>query len=250
MSFGRIAGRRLALVLALTLSLGGCMQFEYGMVLEEDLSGTANLDFTVDMDRTAYAMAMVQKMFMGGEGAPTEEEVAAARAELMKDIDEEGFDEAEMREEIENDLPEGMELLSASQSWDDAKMNIKLDLGFDNVSRLNELTISGDEEDEIPVSDQKPFGDLQILDEGNTLTIRNEPINPLSETEEAAQMMPAIEGVLATAFADLGIVFKITAPFEVIEHNATRQEGNTLYWEYGFDALKQGTEGILVRYRK
>ncbi len=239
-----------ALTLALALPLGGCMQFEYGIVLERDLSGTANIDMTIDFDRIAYTMAALEKSFSGVEGAPTEEEIAAARQEMMEEMGEEEFDEAELRREIEEDLPEGMELLDAQQSWDDFKMNLKVDLGFENVTQLNQMSISTDEDEDIPVSDQRPFGDLEIIDEGGTLLIRNEPINPLDETEDASQMMPGMEAMLDSALADLRIVFKITAPFDIVEHNATRRDGKTLYWIYEFESLKEGAEGILVRYRK
>ena len=250
MSLGNKAGRRLAVALALALPLSGCMQFEYGIVLEEDLSGTADVDVTVDLEKTAVAFATVEKMFSGEEGAPTEEEIAAARQELMEEMGEEEFDEAELRQDIESDLPEGMELLDVKQTWDDLKMNLKIDLSFENATQLSQLALSGDEEDQLPVSDQRPFADLQVIDEGSTLLIRNEPINPVEETEEAAEMMPALEGMMESMLSDLSIVFKITAPFDIVEHNATRKDGNTLYWEYGFDNLEEGTEGILVRYRK
>ncbi|UCF18265.1 MAG: hypothetical protein JSU87_09890 [Gemmatimonadota bacterium] len=250
MRLARNARWRLALILVLALPLGGCMQFEYGIVLERDLSGTANIDMTLDFDRIAYTMATLEKSFSGIEGAPTEEEIAAARQEMMDEMGEEEFDEAELRREIEGDLPEGMELLDVQQSWEDLKMNVKVDLGFENVTQLNQMAISRDEDEELPVSEQRPFGDLEIIDEGGTLLIRNEPVNPLDETEEASEMMPGLEAMFDSAFADLRIVFKITAPFDIVEHNATRRDGKTLYWEYGLESLEKGAEGIMVRYRK
>ena len=55
----------LSVALVALFGLTGCMQIEYGIVLEEDLSGTADIDFALDMDRMAYSFAMVQKMFSG-----------------------------------------------------------------------------------------------------------------------------------------------------------------------------------------
>ena len=56
-------------------------------------------------------------------------------------------------------------------------------------------------------------------------------------------------------FKGLRVAFKITAPFEVVEHNAHRKTGNTLIWEYDLATMQkltpeQAKQGIKVRYRK
>lgn len=242
----------LSVALVALFGLTGCMQIEYGIVLEEDLSGTADIDFALDMDRMAYSFAMVQKMFSGQEGTPTEEEIAAARQEILAEMESENFSEEEMRADIEKDLPEGVELIHATQSRDDLKVRADVKLAFDNVTRLSELQLNAEDDDgsSVPGTDTELFRDLQIVDEGGVLTIRNSPLNPIEETEEAGGAWPGLEAMMERAFEDLSIVFRIDAPFEIIAHNATRQEGTTLLWEYNVTNLKQGTEGILVRYRK
>ena len=53
----------------------GCMQFEYGITLEEDLSGTADVDLAIDLDRVAYMSAYIQNAFAGEGGEPTDEQI-------------------------------------------------------------------------------------------------------------------------------------------------------------------------------
>ena len=52
-------------------------------------------------------------------------------------------------------------------------------------------------------------------------------------------------------FKGLRVAFRITAPFEILEQNAHRKEGNTLIWEFDVKSLEKATPtGIRVRYRK
>jgi hypothetical protein len=51
------------------------------------------------------------------------------------------------------------------------------------------------------------------------------------------------------------VAFRISAPFEVIEHNAHRKDGTALVWEYDLNSLQkmspeQMKNGVRVRYRK
>ena len=60
---------------------------------------------------------------------------------------------------------------------------------------------------------------------------------------------------MAALVKGLRVAFKITAPFEVLEHNAHRKTGNMLIWEYDFATMQkltpeQSKQGIKVRYRK
>jgi hypothetical protein len=243
---------RLTLIAGATL-LAGCADFEYGIVLEEDLSGTSTMDVTIDVDRIAYAGATMQRMFAGKEGPPTEEEIDAIRQELLEEMEEEGeeeFDEAKLRSEIEPDLPAGVELKSAAYEVEDLKRRVKLEFAFEDVASLNQLHIdAGDDESPMgDMDDTKPFEGLQVIDEGSTLVIRNEAINPMDLDEEEGSFMSG--EMLKSMLEGLRIAFKIESPFEVLEHNATRVDGPVLYWEYTVETLSEDPEGIFVRYRK
>jgi hypothetical protein len=237
---------RLIPILLTLLVSTACFQMEYAIVLEEDLSGTAGLDITVDLGQMAEAMATVQRSFSGEEGPPSEEDIAAAREELLSDMEE--FQEEDIREEIAGDLPEGIELLDAQQTVDGLRTSIDVDLRFDHISNLNQLDVAPDESGPI---DSQPFGDLEVVEEGNTIVLRHAPVNPVKEAEQGSAMLGDMGELIGSMFEHMRVAFTVEAPFEIEEHNATQRDGNRLSWVYDFEALSGGTpEGIYVRYRK
>jgi hypothetical protein len=59
------------------------------------------------------------------------------------------------------------------------------------------------------------------------------------------------------AFSKMRVAYRITAPFTVVSHNATRREGNTLIWEYDMAAFEKMEKtkklddlGVHVTYRR
>lgn len=266
MTISSLFRRRVAaFLLPLALVLAGCIRFDYGIALERDLSGTSTMTVEIDPDQAAYVMATMQRMFGGQEGPPSEEELAAAHERVMAQLEtqREEFDPEDIRSQVREDLPEGVQLENVSQSADG--LSTEVTLRFDHVQRLNEMKISrqeagaegapgAEQAEENPV---EPFGGLTIQESGNTLLITSDVINPVDETAESAG--PGVQGqmdemtkALAGAFSGPMVVFSLTAPFEVEEHNATRSEGNTLYWEYDLSTLSsgEGPRSIRVRYRR
>jgi hypothetical protein len=70
-------------------------------------------------------------------------------------------------------------------------------------------------------------------------------------------MDAATEKLIKDAFSKMRVVYRITAPFPVVSHNATRKEGNTLIWEFDlkrFEELEKGKKlddaGVKVTYRR
>jgi len=82
--------------------------------------------------------------------------------------------------------------------------------------------------------------------------------NPIAEQKEQTADMdlsPEAKKQMEDMFKGLRVAFKITAPFQVVEHNAHRKEGNTLIWEYDlktFEKMKPEdlAQGVRVRYKK
>lgn len=240
-------GRTLALVTALIVPSTACFQMEYAINLEEDLSGEADFDIAVDLDKMAYAMASAQKAFMGDGGSPTDEEVAQAREELLSQVDSGVLEEDNLRGEIEPELPPGVTLVSADQSRDGLRTEMSLRLAFDDIRSLNDVDVGPDGGS----SGAEPFGGLEIVDEGDTFVIRNEPMNPMEEIEEETGLPDGMKGLVQTMFNELSIAFTIAAPFEIVEHNATSQDGNRLRWVYDYESMASGVEHqIFVRYRR
>ena len=212
------------------------------------LGSTACFQMEYALEQVAVAMASVQRSFAGEEGPPTAEEIAAAREELLGQMEEGALEEEHIEAEVAEDLPEGVELLGASQATEGLRTSIDIDFRFEHLSLLNEMDLAAGE---AAPTDSRPFGGLEVVEEGNTIVIRQDPINPIEEAEKNAGMMGGMEELVANMFKDLRIEFNLEAPFEIVEHNATSQAGRVLSWVYDYETLSEGTpEGIYVRYRR
>lgn len=242
----------LTVALAAALSVSACGQIEYSIALEEDLSGTASLDMGLDLEKMAFALATMTKAFTGDTTTLTEEELASAREELIAEMDEEEWNEEEALAEARADLPEGVEMLEFSNTRDGLAMQFRVRLAFDHISKLNEVRLDPDDATGGEAGEEtEPFGGLQVIEEGNTIVLRNEPLDAIEEQiDEASGQMGAMEGMLESALEDFSVVFRIEAPFTVLDHNATRREGSTLIWEYDESNLSEGSEGVFVRYER
>ncbi len=239
--------------LAAALSLPACSQIEYSIALEEDLSGTAALEMAIDMEQMANVLASMTKAFTGDTTPVSDEELASAREELMAEMDEDDWDEEEALEDARADMPEGVEMVEFSNSRDGMKQRFRVRLTFDHISKLNEVAIDPDDAtgDDAPGEETQPFGGLEVIEEGNTIVLRNDPLDSIEDqVGEASDQMGAMGGMLESVLEDFSVVFRIEAPFDVIEHNATRQEGNALIWEYDESSLQGGSEGVFVRYER
>ncbi|MFV1987560.1 MAG: hypothetical protein ACC682_09760 [Gemmatimonadota bacterium] len=243
------AGRSILAAALITLSgLTGCFQMDYVITLDDDLSGEAMLDVAIDLDDMAYVIASIQRGFAGDEGSPTDEEIAAAREELLEQVESGALAEENMREEIEPDLPPGVTLLDASSSRDGLRTEVSIRLAFDHVSALDELDVGPDAG---PGADTEPFGSIEIIDEGDTFVLRTRPMNPVEEAREEGAMLDGVPNLVETMFRNLRIGFTLDAPFEIVDHNATARDGSRLTWTYDYEALSNGEDsGIFVRYRR
>ena len=228
----------------------GCMQFEYGITLEDDLSGTADVDIAIDLDRVAYMSAYIQNAFTGEGGEPTDEQIQAAREEVLVEMDsDEDFSEAAMRAEIEPDLPEGVTLVHAKAEREELLTTVSVRFAFDHVDKLKEIRLDADDAENggAPV-DSEPFEDLEIIEEGDQIIVRSQPINPVDEMAELEEMPFVSDEMVEKLLQGFGVTFTLTSPFKVEEHNATRKKGDTLVWEFNLETLKSGeATGIYAR---
>ena len=255
--------RRMALVLTacLLLATSGCIQIEEAVTLEKDLSGTAAFNFSVDMEPFAAFAAQFKREMEGKEGKPTQEEIDAARKEML--ASQKGSVKMPTKEEIEKDMPPGVKLLESKVVDQGLKFGGNVKVAFDHFDKLKQLDMkkdagptdeaqAGNTEEGGPQK-QQPFGDLNLKDEGKTLLLTGKAFNPTADAPAPAMddAGPEVEAALK----QMKIVTRITSPFEVIEHNATRKEGKTLIWEYNYETLKNMTpeqmaQGIRARFKK
>ena len=237
------------------MTLPACTQIEYTIALEEDLSGTATLDMAIDMEQMAYILASMTKAFTGDTTPVSDEELESAREDLMAEMEQDEWNEEEALQDAAEDMPEGVEVVEFVNVSEDMKQRFRMKLAFDHVSKPNEVRIDPDDatgdEGGAPGDEAEPFAGLEVIEEGNTIVFRNDPLDPIEEqVEDASEQMPGMDGMLESALADFSVVFRIEAPFDVLEHNATSQDGNALIWEYDEMSLEEGTPGVFVRYQR
>ena len=248
------------------LVLAGCFDIEQTLTLEKNMSGKAGYNMKFDMKPMVALMAGMKRQMEGKEGPPTAEEIAAAETELLASSKSQM--KLPSKEEMAKDLPKGITLLDAKVQEDGLKFGMNMLFGFDNMSKLKEINLKkakeGESQDVATPGPggsnpaDSPFGGLQLTDEGETFLITTPTENPIAEQSEQAdqmQLSPEEKKQVEEMFGNLRVAFKITAPFQVVEHNAHRKEGNTLVWEYNLESFEKMkpeelAQGVRVRYKK
>jgi hypothetical protein len=254
--------KMMALGLAVCLlAAAGCFDVEQTMTLQKDLSGKAGFSMKVDMEPMVLFMTRMQREMAGQKGEPTAAEIEKAKKEFLASRKTETSEKPD-KAEIEKSLPPGVKLLDSSFKEDGLKLAANFAFGFDHVSKLGLIKFPKKEsEQQGPGAKNpfdEPFGGLQIKDEGGTLLLTSEAVNPAAEQKSQAaemDMSPEMKKQMEDAFKGLRFAFKIDAPFEVVEHNATRKEGRTLIWEYDLKSMEKMTpeqlaQGVRVRFKK
>lgn len=266
-----------SLLTILAVSLTGCFDVEQTLTLDKDLSGKAGFTMKVNMEPMAFFMAKLQHQMSGQEGEPTAAEVEKVRQEMLASKKTEQKDRGAEQAELRKSLPPGVRLLESKVEDKGLGMDVHLAFAFDHASKLGliHLPQSGGKQGEAsePAAGgpggpggpeaknpfDEPFGNLQIVDEGKTLLLTTKTVNPLAEQQSemggGGEVPPDVQKQVEEMFKGLRIAYRIEAPFEVVEHNATRREGKTLIWEWDLASLQkmkpeQLAQGVRVRYRK
>ena len=255
--------KTLALGLAVCLlAAAGCFDVEQTMTLQKDLSGKAGFSMKVDMEPMVLFMTRMQREMAGQKGEPTAAEIEKAKTEFLASRKTETSEKPD-KAEIQKNLPAGVKLLDSSFKEDGLKIAANFAFGFDHASKLGLIKFpkkDGAEQDGPPGAKNpfdEPFGGLQIKDEGGTLLLTSAAVNPAADQKAQAaevDMSPETKKQIEDAFKGLRFAFKIDAPFEVVEHNATRKEGRTLIWEYDLKSMEKMTpeqlaQGVRVRFK-
>ena len=251
------------LVILAACSLAGCFDIEQSVTLNRDLSGKAGFTMTVNMEPMVLFMVNMQRGMQGKTGDPTPAEIADAKKEFLaqrKEKDDAGKFEAQKAEAVKH-LPPGVELLDARIDDQGLKMVVHMLFGFDDISKLAAINFPDDKADgkgtgpRNPMS--QPFAGLRVKDEGKTILLTGEAMDPVAKQQaETPDLTPEMKTQMEAAFKGFRIAWKVDAPFDVVESNATRRSGHTLYWEYDLPALeklaseKKSPEALRVRFKK
>ena len=244
--------KKQSIALAILLLLSGCFQIDNAIVLKNDLSGTADFHLGIDMEPMVVIMAQVGREMEGKKGPMTPAEIAKAKADFKKSAKKKTTTTKESSEgpkkgDVEKDLPPGVKLLSFDAKERDFGVDTYMKFGFEKLSQLVNVKLpsKGDQDPTKKSVVDTPFEGLEVLEKGNTITIRTRPQNPTEKVQEEAKegggpkMDPDTEKMMKDAFSKMRVSYRITAPFKVVSHNATRVEGQTLVWEYDFAKFEE-----------
>lgn len=258
--------RRLtATLLALCcFTVSGCFTIEQTMTFDKNLSGTAGVTMAVDMESLVGFAANLKHSMLEKPGKPSEADIAAARKELLASATKrKPIDFEKERKAAESQLPTGVRLINAAFKEEGLKLSAQVVLSFDHPAKLEQINFGGksSETPTGPASDNpldSPFGGLKIVDEGRTLLVTSPARNPVAGQQEEISTLPIdpeLKALLDSILGGVRVAVRLTAPFDVIEHNAHRKEGNTLVWDYNYASLQKMTvleieQGVRVRYRK
>lgn len=222
-----------------------CFEIEHRIELKKDMSGTADFHLGVDLEPMVVVMAQFAKEMEGKSGPLTKEELAKAKADFKKSSKKESKSSEPSRADVEKQLPEGVKLLDFKAQEREFGMVTDFKFGFERLSNLVGVKLpskEGGDPTQKNVIDS-PFEGLELSEQGNTFTIRTKPQNPTESVKEQAadgpKLDPATEKLVKDAFSKMRVAYRITAPFEIVSHNATRREGNTLIWEYDMETFEK-----------
>ncbi len=253
--------KRAIAVLSMVL-LAGCFEVEQSINLNKDLSGTADFHLGVDLEPMVVVMAQFGREMEGKTGPMTAAELAKAKAEFKKSAKKSESKDEPSRADVEKSLPEGVTLISYGMKEREFGMDSTFKFGFEKLSQLVGVHLPSKGEGDPAKKNviDSPFEGLELSEKGDTLTIRTKPQNPTSSVKEQAADAPkldaATEKLVKDAFSKMRVAYRITAPFTIVSHNATRREGNTLIWEYDMAAFekmekaKKVDEGVRVTYKR
>ena len=236
--------KKTAFALVVLLVFSGCFEIEQSINLDKNLSGTADFHLGVDLEPMVVVMAQFAKEMEGKKGPLTAAELAKAKADFKKSSKKESKEKEPSRAEIEKSLPEGVKLLDFKATEKDFGIVTDFKFSFEKLRNLVgvKLPSKGDDPTKKNVIDS-PFESLELIEKGNTITLQTKPQNPAETVKEQAadapKMDPETEKMIKDAFSKMRVVYRITAPFTVVKHNATRQEGNTLVWEYNLARFEE-----------
>jgi hypothetical protein len=247
---------------AVGVALLGCFDVEQSVSLRRDLSGTAGFTMTVDLEPMIAFMAGMQHSMSGKPGDPTPEEIEAARKDFLEkqksdDPAKKQQDLASEKAQLEKSMPPGIKLLSSSFADQGTKVSARFQVGFDDVRKLAQIKLPEKSGQGAPGSNpyEDPFSQLKVVDEGPTLLVTFGSVNPAAHMQEQAGkdagQNPEMTKAVEAAFKSARFAFRLETPFEVVETNATRRDGHTLYWEFkASDPNAKMPPTLMARFKK
>lgn len=140
-------------------------------------------------------MAQFTREMEGKKGPITQAELAKARADFKKNMKKSGDAKEPSLAEMRKSMPEGVNLLDLKTTERDFGVATDFKFGFDRLSRLVNVKLpakEGADPTQRNVIDS-PFRGLELIEKGDTLTIRTKPQNPTAAVEKEAENAPKLD---------------------------------------------------------
>ncbi|MEL6340683.1 MAG: hypothetical protein AAFQ65_12300 [Myxococcota bacterium] len=260
----------LLLTSSAALLMSGCFEVEQKITIKRNMSGTAAMDFKMDMEPMVYMMAFMRKAMAGG-GENAEVTPADFKAAKKQFIDGQGEDMktkmGQSKKDLIESLPEGVKLERYKAKNGDLNVDVAALLSFDHVKKLSQIdmdTVSpGPAAPGGAKADSGPFGGLNFKEDARTFSFSTKFDNPAAAQgsmggmgEGGPENLPGKTGqVIRKALDRASFKVSIDAPFKVLEHNATQVRGSTLIWKFDYKAMKALQESgkaleIMARFAK
>ncbi len=205
-------------IAALVLLLAGCIKLDQTLTLNEDGSGTLDLRYGM-AEQTIAQLEAMEKMSQQGETADIEVEEGSPF----------DFDEAEIRENFEQDKPEGVELVSVASEVVDGWKYMQMRLSFKDLEALKRTEFFEDSDLSIRRDDDNNYVLLQKTG-ADEAGIGDAPDGDGDDPMAAAMMEQ-----MAAMFAGLRIANSVVVPSKILESNATSVDGNKATWVFDID---------------
>lgn len=254
---------RLAALPVVALGLAGCFEIDQGITLQRDLSGQATLVAEIDMERMVEFTAKMQRQMMGQEGPPGEDELAAARKQMLersasqRDKELAQFEEKQAR--LEESLPEGVTLGDVAVEHSGLVTRMSMQFVFDHVSKLSQIELPEDEPQARaggrrgrpaagPPTMEKPFEHLVVEEADGQVRLTMKPAKTVDPDEVLKQgggagAMPGVGELVKSMLGDVTYTLTIRAPLEVAETNATERLDDGVVWRWDMAGLQEQQAG-------
>ena len=242
--------RLIALILCLPVVLtAGCLDVDSGVSFNKDMTGKATFKMAVDLG--PFMTSMIDALGGRGGEPPPPELLPMMKAEMAKQFSGGMVDVAQLKTK----LPTGVTLADSSQKVEELKIIMSFTFAFTDATKLPLI--------EVPMSVKnspvqtaatqdplKPF-DFVITDDGSTISIitkEPEKTDATKDPEKAKADAAAIAKEAKSQLDQLGMgellkgaslrmSTRFDIPQTVVEHNATRKDGQAYFWEIKLDSF-------------
>lgn len=244
-----------AIVVLCAPFVSACFNVEQRVKLNRDLSGEAAFAATMNLEPMAVALLTAQREMSGraGDGA------AKDLQDLLTSGQTRGTRRFPAKALLERMLPAGVRLLDSAVTQEGPAVSARFNFGFENVTALARIQMppSGDAGPLQRKALEHPFP-FDIRDEGSTLLLTIDGGHAGVEQKTSmtdVNLPPVLHAKLEDVFKGARGVFRLETPLEVVEHNATKRDGQVLLWEYDLNSLDRTKPqppagGLRVRLRK